>query len=138
MFWESESKWLELAELNKFIVIFPEGWSDTSGVNFCGWNDCRSDTDLLPVEDDVGFIERVSEWAEANFQIDPDRIYANGFSNGGFMVFRLAADLSGRFAAMAAVCSSLPAHSECNPIPESMPVLLMNGTADPLMPYEGG
>ncbi len=134
----SESRWLELAELNKFIVIFPEGWLDTKGQSCCFWNDCRSDDPLSSVEDDVGFIKRVIGWAEANFQIDPDRIYANGLSNGGFMVFRLAAELSGRFAAMAAVCSSLPAHSECNPIPESMPVLLMNGTADPLMPYEGG
>jgi polyhydroxybutyrate depolymerase len=58
-------------------------------------------------------------------------------SNGGMMTLRLACQAGDTFAAAAAVIANLPADLDCLPR-RPIPVLLMNGTADPLMPWDGG
>ncbi|MBW1814897.1 MAG: esterase, partial [Deltaproteobacteria bacterium] len=69
--------------------------------------------------------------------IDQQRIYATGISNGGMMSFRLACQLSHKIAAIAAVTASM---SETFSYEPSTPVsvLIINGTEDPLVPYNGG
>jgi polyhydroxybutyrate depolymerase len=86
--------------------------------------------------DDVGFLSKVIDRVKKRFNVDQDRVYATGISNGGMMSYRLACELSDKIAAVAAVASpAVPA--DCNP---SRPVSIMHihGTADPCTPFSGG
>jgi polyhydroxybutyrate depolymerase len=81
--------------------------------------------------------------------IDRRRIYATGFSNGGFMVNRLACEASELFAAVASVSGILAPRN--NPVMDPngtagnftctpgrpVPVLHVHGTEDPLVDYNG-
>jgi polyhydroxybutyrate depolymerase len=78
------------------------------------------------------------EELSASIDIDPDRIYATGFSNGAIMVYRLACELSDQLAAIGPVSATqiLDDEQACHP-GRSVPVIHFHGTADRLNPYEG-
>jgi poly(3-hydroxybutyrate) depolymerase len=84
-------------------------------------------TDMNPVAD-----------AKSEYCIDPKRVFATGFSNGGFMSHRLGCEMADTFAAIAPVSGVLgiPTTS-CLPS-RPVPVLDIHGTADPVVPYDGG
>jgi polyhydroxybutyrate depolymerase len=71
---------------------------------------------------------------------NPDRVYATGISNGGQLAYRLALELPDRIAAVAPVAASLPDESnfDCTKSGKPVAILILNGTADPMNPYEGG
>jgi polyhydroxybutyrate depolymerase len=75
---------------------------------------------------------------EAAYNIDPNRIYADGMSNGGGMAFALSCRLSDRIAAIGAVASAqmLPWEQCGNSRP--VPTVAFHGTADPFALYQGG
>lgn len=118
-----------------WVVVFPEGIER-------GWNDGRDPESEVALRrsgvDDVGFLRNLIERLRIDFGIDQKRVYATGISNGGFMSIRLAIDLSDRIAAIGAVTSCLgTGHQRLEPL-APVGVLVMNGTEDPLVPYEGG
>jgi polyhydroxybutyrate depolymerase len=86
--------------------------------------------------DDVGFVNAMLDDLGMKFRIDPHRLYATGFSNGASMTFRVGRELSARLAAIAPVAGSdwleQPAPAQ------SLSLLYLTGTADPLNPLEGG
>ncbi len=123
-----------LAERETFVVVYPDGvdkrWNDGRGLT--EWRAHRERVD------DVGFIAALIDQISAEQPIDRRRVYVTGISNGGMMSYRLACELGDRIAAIAPVVAALPAHlSGCVP-PHAMPIILMNGTDDPLIPYQGG
>ncbi len=126
----------ELADRDGFIVIYPEGfesqWNDGRGVNGLGtaW-----DEDI----NDVGFISEIVDQLQSDFNVDMERIFTTGISNGGFMSSRLLCDRSDLFKGGAIVTATLPEAylNQCNPN-NMTSVLVLNGTEDPLVPYEGG
>ncbi len=128
--------WMELAEREGFYVVYPEGRPGAYGKPT--WNDCRADCTVSSSADDVGFLLRILEEVAAEHPLDRGRIYASGMSNGGFMALRLAVEEPDVFAAVAAIGAAMPAVSGCAAASEPVPVLFMNGTADPNMPYGGG
>jgi polyhydroxybutyrate depolymerase len=141
--WETElaQSWKTLADHYGFLFVLPEGAPDAGDPSGHHWNDCRVDAgnaDSLSTEDDVGFIGRVIDVIAAHVAVDLNRVYITGASNGGMMTFRLAMQLGDRFAAAAAVIANLPDPSECPLSAPALPILIMNGTADPVMPYDGG
>ena len=75
---------------------------------------------------------------EEAYNIDPMRVYANGLSNGGGMAFVLSCTLSDRIAAVGMVAAAhfLP-WSWCTDH-RPVPMISFHGTADPIIPYEGG
>jgi dienelactone hydrolase len=87
---------------------------------------------------DVRFISDLIDDLEKAFNVDPTRIYADGLSNGGGMAFVLSCTLSDRIAAvgMVAAAQSLPWDwcTDRRPVP----MIAFHGTADRLVPYEGG
>jgi polyhydroxybutyrate depolymerase len=87
---------------------------------------------------DVRFIAELIDTLEANYSIDPTRIYVNGFSNGGGMAFVLSCTLSRRIAAVGVVAAaqSLPWTWCADSTP--VPMIAVHGTADPIVPYDGG
>ena len=86
----------------------------------------------------VTFISELIDTLEAAYNIDPTRIYANGFSNGGAMALALSCRLSHRIAAVGTVSAAQDQRpwSWCA---DSRPAPLINfhGTTD-LVPYNGG
>lgn len=128
--------WLDIAESEKLILAIPEGLPQQSGET--GWNDCRGDNTTTPANDDVAFIAELIRQFSLAYRIAPDRIYATGISNGGFMSLRLALELSDRIAAVGVIAAGMPGVSLCANAVRPTSVLFMNGTADPLVPYTGG
>jgi polyhydroxybutyrate depolymerase len=73
--------------------------------------------------------------------VDPGRVFAAGSSRGGFMAFRLALEAPSRFRAVAAVSANVPApeNFKCKPAAQgTSSVMIMNGTDDPLVPFDRG
>jgi polyhydroxybutyrate depolymerase len=141
--WETElaQSWKTLADRYGFLLVLPEGAPDAGDPSGHHWNDCRVDAgnaDSLSTEDDVGFIGRVIDVIAAHAAVDLDRVYVTGASNGGMMTYRLAMQAGDRLAAAAAIIANLPDPSECPLVAARLPILIMNGTADPVMPYDGG
>ena len=132
--WQQEilSRMSDAAEQRGIIVVYPDGIASS-------WNagDCCG-TAWSNSVDDVGFARDLIEQLEAEYCIDPQRVYATGMSNGGFMSYRLACELSDRIAAIAPVAGVLGlSPALCRPS-RPVPVLHFHGTADALVPYRGG
>lgn len=99
------------------------------------WNDSPSNS---LGRDDVGFIAKLIDAAVRANGLDARRVYAAGYSNGGFMAERLACELSSRLSGIAMVAATLrtvqiPACALSHP----MPIALFAGTSDYVVPYNG-
>jgi len=127
-----DSEFNKLSDKEKFIAVYPNGIDK-------GWNDGRDDKTEKEKYDDVKFISRLIDTLISEYKIDTARIFATGISNGGFFSFQLAYKLSNRFLAIAPVCANIPKVQKNFYKPEyPVSLLLINGTADPLVKYEGG
>jgi polyhydroxybutyrate depolymerase len=121
-----------LADHIGFVVIYPQGTPGPNGR--LGWS---SGGPGHPVRDDVLFVSDLLTAAQSLLCIDPLRIYATGFSNGGGMTALLACRLAGRIAAYAPVSGSYyPVAGGCAP---GRPVALLevHGSDDRTVPYTG-
>jgi polyhydroxybutyrate depolymerase len=123
------SEFAELAAEKGFIAVFPDGLGHQ-------WNDGR---DVASGADDVAFLGALIERFVSRHGADGRRVYAAGMANGGMMGFRLACEMPGRIAAISAVAANLPQTlaERCSAgVP--LPVMIVNGTEDPLVPWAGG
>jgi polyhydroxybutyrate depolymerase len=121
-----------LADEQGFVAVYPQGVSDYTRQPF--WASVgRGDYGV----DDVRFVGDLLDALERTYCIDPARIYATGFSNGGAMVGRLACRLSDRIAAFAPVSGNFIEPDEgCRPS-RPVPILEIHGTADRVVSYYG-
>lgn len=87
---------------------------------------------------DLGFARALTNELAPSYTLDPDRIYAVGFSIGGLFVQRLACEASDLFAAVVTVSATMstPLSQTCRPS-EPISVMILHGTADPVFPWEG-
>ncbi|MGB2483107.1 MAG: alpha/beta hydrolase family esterase, partial [Flavobacteriaceae bacterium] len=124
----------EIADQENFIVVYPQG---SLILNLLAhWNvggfTAGSNTD------DVAFVNYLISSLSEMYNLNLDRVYATGMSNGGFMSFLLACQLSNEIAAIASVTGSMTTQTvdECNAQRE-VPILQIHGTNDPVVPYNG-
>jgi len=121
-------------ELGVYLVL-PDGTVDAGGRRF--WN-AGACCDFGGVDvDDVGYLTGLLDEVEALVPVDTDRVYFLGHSNGGFMSYRMACELSDRITAVAALAGTEATAVPCTPT-RPVSVLHMHGTADPTILYEGG
>lgn len=125
-----------LADRHGFVLAYPEGYDHH-------WNDCRKKASFTARRlgiDDVGYLRALVARFRSEYGVDSTRIYAVGVSNGGHMIYRLALEAPDLVLAVAAVAANLPAaeNMECTPVRGRTSVLILNGTADPINPYDGG
>ena len=125
-----------LADERGFAVVYPNGLNGH-------WNTCEIDNDTQQADiDDVRFLTALADKFIGEIGIDRDRVFGVGLSEGGYMAIRLALEAPSRFRAVAPVEANLPApeNFQCKPVTggggES--VILIHGTKDRLVPFEGG
>lgn len=137
---ERQTKFSDLADRTSregdgFIVVYPEGVGKS-------WNDGRGAQDVLAQRDnidDLGFVAALIDDIAKVHKVDANRLFATGISNGAIFSHSLAANLSARIAAIAPVVGGLgePASEKFAP-EKPVSVLILQGTDDPLVPYNGG
>lgn len=118
-----------------YVVVYPQGYRNH-------WNDGRLEVDSDAVRenvDDVGFLLALIDHLAAKGWIDPARVYVAGISNGAMMSLRLACAAADRLAGVMTVVGSLGVETAAGCAPaRPLPLLMLAGTADPLVPYGGG
>lgn len=126
----------ELARSAGFIAVYPNG-SGRFGERLLTWNAgpcCGYARSQLI--DEAAFIRALLDRLQATLKIDPVRVYATGISNGGMMAYLAGCTLGGRIAAIGVVSGELTV-PDCRP-PRPVSVLVIHGTADEHLPFDGG
>lgn len=115
-----------IADKDKFVVVYPDALERR-------WNEQNGDAD------DVGFLLAIIDNLAADSIIDIKRVAVAGISNGGMMAQRLACEYPDRVAVIATVAGSMPEGlaGRCKPS-KAVPVMVIHGTQDPIVPWEGG
>jgi polyhydroxybutyrate depolymerase len=126
-----------LASTGRTVVAYLDGYKSQ-------WNDARAANGFAARTenvDDVAFAEAMVSKLQASHQIDSSKVYAAGFSNGGSMVIRLVHQVPGLLAGAAVIAATQPAPENfllADALPVPLPVVLIHGTGDPIVAYEGG
>lgn len=122
-----------IADTANFLLVHPQGTRDFAGQPHwnVGWGGSTVD--------DVGFTSALIDSLAVSYSIDLERVYSTGMSNGGFMSFLLACQLSDKIAAVASVTGSMTSSmlAECQ-ANAPVPAMQIHGTADGVVAYNGG
>ena len=124
-----------IADRDGVIVLYPDGVDRH-------WNDGRSNLNERAAKenvDDVHFLKVVLDAIAGRYAVDRQRVFATGMSNGGFMSYRLACEATDTFRAVVPVVAGLSVDlgPRCRPT-RPISIAIMNGTEDPLVPWNGG
>ena len=111
---------------NNIVVVYPKGYNKSWNVGT--WWDLNS-------QNDIGFIDTVIDDIISNFFIDQNRIYAFGYSNGGYMTYDLMCHLSHRITAFGSLSGNFMQNAE-DVIPErDLPIIHIHGINDGVIDY---
>jgi polyhydroxybutyrate depolymerase len=152
--WPGNSKFMPSLGMNVeadedgFIVVYPNGesWSLHDAlsnlINYGFWPFYWNCWNINNV-DDVGFFRTLIEKLQTTLDINSSRIYITGVSGGGFMTYRLGAELSDIVAAIAPVCGSIGGRLNAsvplyiNTPKHPLPIIVFHGMNDSNVPYFG-
>lgn len=127
------SGWNALAEQEGFLVVYPMGRGMPLRWKLYDYEEPQKNPTA-----DILFISDLINHLGTQYNLDTNRIYANGFSNGAGMALALACALSESIAAVGCVAGAyLYPLKECTPN-RPVPVIAFHGTADEIVPYHGG
>jgi polyhydroxybutyrate depolymerase len=118
------------------IVVYPDGYKRY-------WNECRKASPAVAnVEaiNEEAFFAGMIQYFRKRYKINPKHVFAVGTSGGGHMAYKLALTMPRTFRAITAIIANLPDTTNLDCVPSGKPVAVMivNGTVDPINPYEGG
>jgi polyhydroxybutyrate depolymerase len=122
-----------VADREGFAVVYPQGVEDSWGYPF--WDD-GGPTETHP--DDVGFVKALRTLLVADQGLNPEAVFAAGFSNGAAMTYRLACQAAGDIRAVTSVagCLAEALVDACSPSPD-VPLFEIHGTEDRSVPWDG-
>lgn len=125
------SDFQKIADTANIILVYPQGLDNPAPLG-TGWNSSAGMLGLYPSENinDVGFINALTDSIQANYPIVKEQTYLFGFSNGGFMVQKIACEANNRYAAIASIAGTIGNKiKDCNP-ERKVPIIHFHGTAD--------
>jgi polyhydroxybutyrate depolymerase len=123
-----DTNFSRLADEQRFLVAYPSAGGPHAFWNMSG--------QVPGAPDHVQALSESLDDIEGAACVDRARVFATGVSNGGGMAARLACDVSGRLAGVAAVAGGYRALPPCRPA-RALPVLEIHGTGDTVVPYGG-
>jgi polyhydroxybutyrate depolymerase len=131
---ETTTNFSSLADQQNFIAVYPQGIKDDDGLPMWASVGPAADYGI----DDLTFVNNLLNQIQKQLCVNPTRIYATGFSNGGGMSHYLACRLAGRIAAVAPIAGNYFALPDggCQPS-RAVALLAIHGTADNVIPYNG-
>ena len=88
--------------------------------------------------DDIGFLSSLANFLQSEYNLDPNKTFSCGMSNGGYMSWTLACNAPEVFKAIASVTGTMSGNdwAECNPS-SFIPVMQISGTSDNIVPIDG-
>jgi len=136
---EGQMAWADMrpvADAENFILVYPQG------TNLDGephWNTSALSEDNKSTADDHGFITYLIDQIGIAYSVDTTRVYAAGYSNGGFFSYSLGCFLGAQFAAIGSVSGTMldDSYQQCEPT-HPMGMINIHGTRDGVVPYDGG
>jgi polyhydroxybutyrate depolymerase len=131
---EASTGFSNLADQQNFTAVYPQGIKDDDGLPMWASVGPAADYGI----DDLAFTNNLLDKLQKELCINPNRIYATGFSNGGGMSHYLACKLAGRIAAVVPIAGNyfpLP-NGDCQPS-RAVALLEIHGTADNVISYNG-
>lgn len=129
-------KLAQKAATENVLLVYPNGYKKY-------WNECRKAASSLANQENIdesAFFDGMIEYFKTKYKINPQRVFAVGTSGGGHMCYKLAMTMPGKFKAVTAIIANLPDtdNMDCAEAKVAIPIMIVNGTADPLNKYEGG
>lgn len=126
-----------LAAEDDFLVVYPQGLGGH-------WNDGRDVERYVAHReriDDVGFLASLIDDLVEKRNVDANAVFIVGVSDGAMMAHRFACERSAKLRGFTAVVGAMPYNvarrwARCGK--DTLSVLMINGTEDPIVPWEGG
>jgi polyhydroxybutyrate depolymerase len=120
----------------RLLIVYPDGYQHF-------WNECRKYSNAVTNKENINenaFFSAMIKYFQGKYRIDTNKVYAAGFSGGGQMAYKLGLTMPSQIKAIAAVVANLPDSASCDCVMSGkpLPVLIINGTDDPVNPYKGG
>jgi polyhydroxybutyrate depolymerase len=118
------------------LVVYPDGYQKY-------WNECRkaspAEANVININEQA-FFKGLIDYFTKKHQINPRQVFAVGTSGGGHMAYKLALTMPDSFRAITAIIANLPVATnlDCEPAGKPIAVMIVNGTQDPINPYQGG
>ncbi len=127
---------VDMVDEKDLVMVMPDGTLNEDGERF--WNGATFCCDPDDAIDDVAYLTGLIEEAKGIYNIDEKRVYLIGYSNGGFMSFRMACEASESITAIVSLAgSTFATPAECQPRTVPVSVLAVHGTADTTIFYDG-
>ena len=126
----------DIAPTENLLLVYPDGYKKF-------WNECRKTAPSAANTENIdenAFFGAMLDYFRERYQVNEKQVFAVGTSGGGHMAYKLALTVPEQFRAIAAIIANLPDTNNLD-CPEKripLPVLIINGTADRVNPYEGG
>lgn len=132
----STSKLEEKAKDEALLLVYPDGYQKY-------WNECRkaaTSTANIQNINENAFFRQMINYFSSKYHISNKKVFAAGMSGGGHMAYKLALTMPEKIKAVTAVIANLPDtnNMDCIEVKRPIPVMIINGTEDPLNPYKGG
>lgn len=126
----------ELAKKENVLLVYPNGYKRY-------WNECRKTANSVANQENINeeaFFGQMITYFKEKYQIDEKKVFAVGTSGGGHMAYKLALTMPEKFRAITAIVANLPDTNnfDCTEKRIAKPVMIINGTLDPINPYQGG
>ena len=128
----------DVSEQEGFLMLYPQAGFETATKSFV-WADGRGlAPDKLGI-DDVVFVNALVDYLVSEYNINQNRIYLCGFSNGSFLTQKIAFESNSRFAAIGTLGGTMhQSFFDTGKPNRAIPMVYVFGTDDPLVPYNGG
>ena len=141
---ERQTGFSDVADREGFLVAYPNGLGIFGLLRHWNGGYCCARAARIRL-DDVGFLDAVIDWISERYAVAGERVFVVGYSNGGMLAYRYAAQRPERVAALGIWASSVAAFGTedggeptwVQPVPgEPVPAFIAHGTADPRLPYD--